>query len=88
MKGCWFISLAAFLLVIYLAVHRVIYGPEAEGVFTLFAIVFFLLGITLFGVGILGEYIGRIYQQVQARPRYMIGAFLSASDRDESDDKA
>jgi len=83
-----FISLAAFLLVIYLAIKRVIFGPEAEGVFTLFGIVFFLLGITLFGVGILGEYIGRIYQQVQARPRYMIGAFLSQSDSSGADGKS
>jgi undecaprenyl-phosphate 4-deoxy-4-formamido-L-arabinose transferase len=39
--------------------------------------VFLLLGITLFGVGLLGEYVGRIYQQVQARPRFIIGAVLT-----------
>jgi undecaprenyl-phosphate 4-deoxy-4-formamido-L-arabinose transferase len=74
------ISVAAGLFVIFLAIRRLVMGPEAEGVFTLFGIVFLLLGITLFGVGLLGEYVGRIYQQVQARPRYMIGAFLDASD--------
>jgi hypothetical protein len=41
---------------------------------TLFGIAFFLIGITLFGVGLLGEYIARIYQQVRHRPRYTIGA--------------
>jgi undecaprenyl-phosphate 4-deoxy-4-formamido-L-arabinose transferase len=75
------ISLAAFLLVIYLAIKRIFFGPEAEGLFTLFGVVFFLLGITLFGVGILGEYVGRIYQQVQGRPRFIIGAVLDASER-------
>ena len=44
--------------------------------FTLFGIAFFLIGLTLFGVGLLGEYIGRIYQQVRHRPRYRIGAIL------------
>lgn len=71
-----FIALAAFVLVFYLAINRIFFGPEVEGVFTLFGIVFFLLGITLFGVGILGEYVGRIYQQVQGRPRFIIGAVL------------
>ena len=63
-------------LVLYLFARRIFLGPEAEGVFTLFAIVFFLLGITLFGIGLLGEYIGRIYVQVRQRPRYIIGAVL------------
>jgi undecaprenyl-phosphate 4-deoxy-4-formamido-L-arabinose transferase len=81
------IALGAGLFVIYLALRRLIVGPEVEGVFTLFGIVFFLLGITLFGVGLLGEYIGRIYQQVQGRPRFMIGAVLDASDTTEKDNR-
>ena len=44
--------------------------------FTLFGIAFFLIGVTLFGIGLLGEYVGRIYQQVRARPRYLIQAIL------------
>jgi undecaprenyl-phosphate 4-deoxy-4-formamido-L-arabinose transferase len=44
--------------------------------FTLFALMFFLIGIALFGIGLLGEYIGRIYQQVRHRPRYLIEAVL------------
>ncbi len=43
---------------------------------TLFAIAFFLIGITLFGIGLLGEYVGRIYQEVRHRPRYLIQAIL------------
>ncbi len=70
------ISLGSGLLVAYLVVRRLIIGPEAEGVFTLFAITFFLLGIALFGIGILGEYIGRIYHEVRDRPRYLIAGIL------------
>lgn len=71
-----FISLGSGLLVVFLVLRRLIHGPEVEGVFTLFAIVFFLLGIALFGVGMLGEYIGRIYQEVRRRPRYLVAAIL------------
>jgi undecaprenyl-phosphate 4-deoxy-4-formamido-L-arabinose transferase len=37
---------------------------------------FFLIGMLLFGLGLVGEYVGRIYQQVRARPRFMINAVL------------
>ncbi len=71
------ISVFALLFVIYLAIRRLfLVGPEAEGVFTLFGIAFFLIGIVLFGLGLLGEYVGRIYQQVRGRPRYLIQALL------------
>jgi len=74
------ISLLSGFFVIFLAVRRIVHGPEAEGVFTLFAIAFFLIGITLFGIGLLGEYIGRIYQQVRHRPRYLVEAILEKRD--------
>ena len=51
-------------------------GPEAEGLFTLFALMFFLIGMSLFGIGLLGEYVGRIYLQVRHRPRYVVEAIL------------
>lgn len=74
------ISLLSVLFVVVLAVRRLIVGPEAEGLFTLFGIAFFLIGIALFGIGLLGEYVGRIYQQVRQRPRYLIQAVLGADD--------
>jgi undecaprenyl-phosphate 4-deoxy-4-formamido-L-arabinose transferase len=74
------ISLGSGLLVAYLLARRLFLGPEAEGLFTLFAITFFLLGIALFGIGILGEYIGRIYHEVRDRPRYLIAAILQKEE--------
>ncbi len=74
------ISFLSALFVIFLFIRRIVVGPEAEGLFTLFGIAFFLIGITLFGVGLLGEYIGRIYQQVRHRPRYLIGAILESRE--------
>ena len=70
------IALLSLAFVAFLAVRRLIVGPEAEGVFTLFGIAFFLIGITLFGIGLLGEYVGRIYEQVRQRPRYVVQAIL------------
>ena len=71
------IAALSFFFVAYLAIRRLfLVGPEAEGLFTLFGIAFFLIGATLFGIGLLGEYVGRIYQQVRSRPRYLIAAVL------------
>ena len=74
------ISLLSIAFVIFLAIRRVLVGPEAEGLFTLFGVAFFLIGITLFGIGLLGEYIGRIYQQVRERPRFVIQAILEKTE--------
>jgi undecaprenyl-phosphate 4-deoxy-4-formamido-L-arabinose transferase len=73
------VSLASFMFVIFLLLRRLIVGPEVEGVFTLFAIAFFLIGIVLFGLGVTGEYIGRIYQEVRKRPRFVIKHILEST---------
>lgn len=70
------LSVASGLLVLLLLVRRFLLGAEAEGVFTLFAIVFFMLGVVLFGIGLLGEYVGRIFQQVRGRPQYVVKTVL------------
>lgn len=67
------VSLAFF---VYLGIRRLLVGPEVEGVFTLFSIAFFLIGMLLLGLGVVGEYVGRIYEQVRQRPRYTIAAIL------------
>ena len=74
------LSALSAIFVAYLFVRRLWVGPEAEGVFTLFAISFLLIGIVLFGIGLLGEYVSRIYEQVRERPRYLVGEVLEARD--------
>jgi len=66
------ISVGSLLFVVYLFIRRLIIGPEVQGVFTLFAILYFLVGVGIMGLGVIGEYIGRIYQEVRRRPRFMI----------------
>ena len=74
------IALLSIAFVIYLAIRRLVVGPEAEGVFTLFGIAFFLIGVALIGLGVVGEYVGRIYEQVRQRPRYTVAAVLEQDE--------
>ncbi len=66
------VSVLSTLFVVYLFIRRLVIGPEAEGVFTLFAILYFLVGVGIMGLGVIGEYIGRIYQEVRRRPRFVV----------------
>ena len=63
-----------FVFSILLILMRLILGADwaADGVFTLFAILFTFVGVQLLGMGLLGEYLGRMYSDVRARPRYFI----------------
>ncbi len=68
------LSFLGILFGVVLAVARLIYGAHwaAQGVFTLFAILFVFVGMQFFALGIIGEYIGRIYREVRKRPEYVI----------------
>jgi len=66
------IAALGLLFAMFLFVRRLFLGPEGEGVFTLFGILFFFIGIQILALGIIGEYIGRIYQEVRRRPRFII----------------
>jgi undecaprenyl-phosphate 4-deoxy-4-formamido-L-arabinose transferase len=57
-----------------LLLGRLYYGDKwaVDGTFTLFGILFFFVGVQFVAIGILGEYVGRIYSEVRARPRYVI----------------
>jgi len=74
------LSLCSGALFLLLLARRFLFGAEVEGVFTLFALQFFFTGIVLFGVGLMGEYVGRIQQEVRGRPRYRIKAVLESAD--------
>jgi undecaprenyl-phosphate 4-deoxy-4-formamido-L-arabinose transferase len=66
------IAAVGLLFALFLLARRLLIGPEGEGVFTLFGILFFFIGIQILALGIIGEYIGRIYQEVRRRPRFII----------------
>lgn len=66
------VSFLSGILVVYMVGRRLLIGPEVEGVFTLFAILFFLISVVIMGIGLVGEYLGRIFQALSHRPRFVI----------------
>jgi undecaprenyl-phosphate 4-deoxy-4-formamido-L-arabinose transferase len=68
------VAMAGMGFGVFLLVRRLFVGPESEGVFTLFAILFVFIGILILAVGMVGEYVGRIYLEVRRRPTYRIRA--------------
>ncbi|MFK8258466.1 undecaprenyl-phosphate 4-deoxy-4-formamido-L-arabinose transferase [Erwinia sp. AnSW2-5] len=83
------IALAGFAISLLLLGLRLFLGPQwaAEGVFMLFAVLFIFVGAQFIGMGLLGEYIGRIYNDVRARPRYFIQRVVSR-DANTTQDKS
>ncbi len=70
-----FTGFSGFILSLYILIRRLCPGGDewaGAGVFTLFAVSFIFTGIQMIGIGVIGEYIGRIYTDVRARPRYFI----------------
>ena len=82
------LALFSLFFVVVLAIRRIFIGPEVQGVFTLFGIAFFLIGVLLVGLGVVGEYVGRIYEQVRQRPRYTISAVLESAEARSSERRA
>ena len=69
-----FVAAAGILFGVLLLVLRLVEGPEwaAFGVFTLFAVQFMFVGAQFIAFGLLGEYVGRIFQAVRERPAYVL----------------
>lgn len=82
------VSLLSLGFVVDLAIRRLFIGPEVQGVFTLFGLAFFFIGVLLVSVGVVGEYVGRIYEQVRQRPRYTISAILEQREDIDSNETA
>jgi undecaprenyl-phosphate 4-deoxy-4-formamido-L-arabinose transferase len=68
------VSFTGFGFGAFLLVMRLVFGSEwaVQGVFTLFALLFIFVGAQFIAMGLLGEYLGRIYYEVRARPRYFV----------------
>jgi undecaprenyl-phosphate 4-deoxy-4-formamido-L-arabinose transferase len=76
-----------FGLGVFILIMRLLYGSEwaVGGVFTLFALVFIFIGAQFLGLGLLGEYIGRIYYDVRGRPRYVISQVIGKGTSAQKD---
>jgi undecaprenyl-phosphate 4-deoxy-4-formamido-L-arabinose transferase len=81
------VSAGAVLVYLVVIVNRLLLAGWREGFATLWdrdILAFFLVGMLLFGLGLIGEYVGRIYQQVRERPRYTIQAVLERNAGDSA----
>ncbi|ASK27608.1 glycosyltransferase family 2 protein [Neisseria chenwenguii] len=63
---------SAFCYGAWIVIRTLLFGSDVKGYPSLLVSVLFLGGIQLIGIGILGEYIGRIYQETKKRPRYLL----------------
>ena len=82
MYGGILMSFMGVCFCLFLAIALLVYGVRwaAEGIFTLFAVLFIFVGLQFFALGVIGEYIGRIYTQVRKRPEYVIENIYCASE--------
>jgi len=69
------VSMLAFIYMIYVFVKALIWGDPVQGYPTLVVLILFLGGIQLLSLGIIGEYIGRIYNETKNRPDYIVREF-------------
>ena len=77
-----FVAIVSLVTYVVVIAKRIAMG-EGDGLWVIWdrdILQFFLTGVVLFGLGLIGEYVGRIYQQVRERPRYLIQALLEEKD--------
>jgi undecaprenyl-phosphate 4-deoxy-4-formamido-L-arabinose transferase len=77
-----FVSIVSVAVYVIVIAKRIVAG-EADSLWVIWdrdILQFFLTGVMLFGLGLIGEYVGRIYQQVRERPRYLVQAVLEKRD--------
>ena len=68
----FFIALGAFLSLLYFLFKTLLYGDPVQGFPTLVCIMLFLGGMQLISIGIVGEYLGRVFHETKNRPTYLI----------------
>jgi glycosyltransferase involved in cell wall biosynthesis len=75
------ISIFAVLYAVYMVLDKIFFGNSVPGYPSLMTAILFLGGVQLIGIGILGEYVGRIYIEAKHRPRYVIKDVIGGKDR-------
>ena len=80
-----FVSLIAFTYLMYILVTTLIYGDPVAGYPTIMVTILFLGGIQLLGIGIVGEYLGRVFNEVKRRPGYFINKIDQGTSHTKED---
>ncbi len=74
------VSLVAFIYLVYIVVVTNVYGEPVQGYPTIMVTVLFLGGVQLLSLGIIGEYLGRVFNEVKGRPGYFINSYNGTRD--------
>lgn len=77
------VSLGAFSYAFYIILKTLIYGKDTPGYASLIVIILLQFGIQMIAIGILGEYIGRIFQEVKNRPLYVVAYTKGIDEKDD-----
>jgi len=76
------ISLISLVYALVLVISTLLHGIDVPGYASLIVAVLFLGGVQLIGIGILGEYIGRIFEESKRRPPYLVRRISASASRD------
>lgn len=77
----FFISFVAFVYIVYLVGRTVLFGTDLAGYPSMMAVILFLGGVQLLSLGIIGEYVGRIFNESKQRPLYLIEEYHASSKK-------
>lgn len=75
------VSFAAFIYILYLVIRTIFFGTDLAGYPSMMAVILFLGGIQLLSLGVMGEYIGRIFNETKSRPLYFIEEYHESGDK-------
>jgi hypothetical protein len=78
-------SVGAFTYALFVIYKTLVYGDPVQGYPSLMVIILFLGGVQLMSLGVIGEYLGRMFNETKQRPLYFINSFSPSTSRDESD---
>ena len=71
------LSLISFILILKVVIEKIFFGISITGYASIMVSVLLLGGFIMIGIGILGEYIGRIYMEVKQRPKYVVDKMIN-----------
>jgi len=77
-------AFAAFLFGMFIVLQTLLYGNPVPGYPSLLVVVLFLGGIQLMALGVIGEYLGRMFDETKKRPLYLINVYEEAQDKKKS----
>lgn len=82
-----FISMIAFIFMMYIVIKTLILNNPVSGWASMTSIILFLGGIQLIVIGVIGEYLGRIFVEVKNRPSYFVKEFYASELNNEETNK-